>query len=82
MNEFERIVGFKYLSGMHINDSKPPLGAKVDRHQSLGLGELGWEPFRLIMNDERMNDIPLILETIDETIWAEEIRELYALIEK
>jgi deoxyribonuclease-4 len=46
------------------------------------MGELGWEPFRLIMNDARMNDIPLILETIDETIWDEEIKALYALIGK
>ena len=80
MSDFDRIVGFEYLSGMHINDSKPPLGSRVDRHQSLGRGEIGWEGFRLIMNDPRMDDIPLILETIDESIWAEEIRELYALV--
>ncbi len=80
MDDFDKIVGFKYLCGMHINDSKPPLGSRVDRHASLGKGELGWEPFRLIMNDERMNDIPLILETIDETIWSEEIAKLYALV--
>ena len=80
MNMFEEIVGFEYLSGMHINDSKPPLGSRVDRHQSLGKGEIGWEGFRLIMNDPRMDDIPLILETIDESIWAEEIQELYNLI--
>ncbi len=80
MQEFEDIVGFKYLSGMHLNDSKPPLGARVDRHHSLGLGELGWEAFRLIMNDNRMDDIPLILETIDETIWEKEIRDLYSLV--
>jgi deoxyribonuclease-4 len=82
MEEFERTVGFEYLSGMHINDSKPPLGSRVDRHQSLGQGELGWEAFRLIMNDPRMDDIPLILETIDDTLWAQEIEELYALIEE
>jgi len=80
MDEFEDIVGFKYLCGMHINDSKPPLGSHVDRHASLGKGELGWDAFRLIMNDERMNDIPLILETVDETIWGEEIAQLYALV--
>ncbi|MDY0194862.1 MAG: deoxyribonuclease IV [Sulfurovaceae bacterium] len=80
MDEFDSIVGFKYLCGMHINDSKPPLGSRVDRHASLGKGELGWEPFRLIMNDKRMDDIPLILETIDETIWSEEIAKLYALV--
>jgi deoxyribonuclease-4 len=81
MEEFDRVVGFEYLSGMHINDAKPPLGSRVDRHHSLGEGELGWEAFRLIMNDPRMDDIPLILETIDDTIWAEEIEGLYALIE-
>ncbi|MDD5358738.1 MAG: deoxyribonuclease IV [Sulfurovaceae bacterium] len=80
MQEFGDIVGFKYLSGMHLNDSKPPLGARVDRHHSLGKGELGWEPFRFIMNDSRMDDIPLVLETIDETIWSEEIANLYALV--
>ncbi|MGW8168671.1 MAG: deoxyribonuclease IV [Sulfurovaceae bacterium] len=80
MDDFDKIVGFKYLCGMHINDSKPPLGSRVDRHASLGKGELGWESFRLIMNDDRMNDIPLILETIDETIWSEEIAKLYALV--
>jgi len=82
MDEFEKIVGFKYLMGMHINDSKPKLGSRVDRHQSLGQGEIGWDAFRFIMNDPRMDDIPLVLETIDETIWAEEIKALYALIEE
>ena len=81
MDEFDRIVGSQYLMGMHINDSKPPLGSRVDRHQSLGLGEIGWDAFKFIMNDSRMDDIPLVLETIDETIWAEEIKALYALIE-
>ncbi|WP_456390521.1 deoxyribonuclease IV [Hydrogenimonas sp.] len=79
--EFDEIVGFDYLKGMHINDSKPPLGSRVDRHHSLGEGEIGWDAFKHIMNDPRMNDIPLILETIDDTIWAQEIRALYDLIE-
>jgi deoxyribonuclease-4 len=81
MDAFGRIVGFEYLMGMHINDSKPKLGSRVDRHHSLGQGEIGWDAFRFIMNDPRMDDIPLVLETIDETIWAEEIKALYALIE-
>ncbi len=80
MDEFERIVGFKYLMGMHLNDSKPPLGSHVDRHHSLGQGEIGWDAFGFIMNDKRMDDIPLILETIDESIWAEEIKALYGLV--
>jgi deoxyribonuclease-4 len=79
-NSFDKIVGSKYLMGMHINDSKPPLGSRVDRHHSLGQGEIGWDAFRFIMNDPRMDDIPLVLETIDESIWAQEIRELYDLI--
>jgi deoxyribonuclease-4 len=75
-------VGFEYLSAMHINDSKPELGSRVDRHHSLGEGEIGWDAFKFIMNDERMDDIPLILETIDESIWDREIVALYNLIEE
>ncbi|MCP4269235.1 MAG: deoxyribonuclease IV [Candidatus Brocadiaceae bacterium] len=78
MDEFEKIVGFKYLSGMHLNDSKPDLGARVDRHQSIGKGKLGVDPFRFIMNDKRFDEIPMVLETIDDTIWAEEIKLLYS----
>jgi len=78
--EFDELVGAKYLMGMHINDSKPPLGSRVDRHHSLGKGEIGLDAFRFIMNDERMDDIPLILETIDETIWKEEIELLYSFV--
>ena len=79
--EFEKIVGFNYLRGMHLNDSKPDLGARVDRHHSLGQGKIGWEAFRYIMNDDRFDEIPMVLETIDDTIWAQEIQNLYDLIE-
>jgi len=79
-NDFSDIVGFEYLMGMHINDSKPPLGSRVDRHHSLGEGEIGLDAFRFIMNDERMDDIPLILETIDDTIWKQEIEMMYSFI--
>ena len=79
MDEFEKVVGFKYLSAMHLNDSKPDLGARVDRHQSIGKGKLGVDPFRFIMNDKRFDEIPMVLETIDDTIWAEEIKLLYSL---
>ncbi|MCB1758424.1 MAG: deoxyribonuclease IV [Gammaproteobacteria bacterium] len=79
--EFDRLVGFEYLRGMHLNDSKPDLGDRVDRHESLGKGKIGWEAFRYIMNDDRFDEIPLILETIDDSIWAEEIQQLYALID-
>ena len=80
MSEFDSIIGFKYLMGMHINDSKPPLGSRVDRHHSLGLGEIGWGAFEMIMNDPRIDDIPMVLETINDEIWAEEIEALYALV--
>ena len=82
MDNFEKIVGFEYLSAMHINDSKPKLGSRVDRHHSLGQGEIGWDAFRFIMNDSRMDDIPLVLETIDSDIWDQEIVEMYNLIEE
>ncbi|MFC1749274.1 deoxyribonuclease IV, partial [Pseudomonadota bacterium] len=58
-SEFEEVVGFKYLRAMHLNDSKPDLGSRVDRHESLGKGKLGLEVFRYIMNDDRFNDIPM-----------------------
>ncbi|WP_310439388.1 deoxyribonuclease IV [Sulfuricurvum sp.] len=77
--EFDTIVGFKYLKGMHINDSKPDLGSHVDRHDSLGKGKIGLDAFGFLMNDSRMDDIPLVLETIDETIWAQEIKLLYGM---
>ena len=82
MDKFERIVGFKYLSAMHINDSKPKLGSRVDRHHSLGEGEIGWDAFRFIMNDKRMNDIPLVLETINSDIWDKEIEAMYDMVEE
>lgn len=77
--EFDNMVGFKYLMGMHINDSKPDLGSHVDRHHSIGQGKIGLDAFEYIMNDERMDDIPLILETIDDSIWKQEIELLYSL---
>jgi len=80
--EFDKVVGREFLMGMHINDSKPELGSRVDRHHSLGEGEIGWDAFKFIMNDPRMDDIPLVLETIDETIWDQEIKQMYELVEK
>ena len=78
-SKFDDIVGFKYLKGMHINDSKKEVGTRVDRHDSLGKGVMNMELFGLIMNDSRFDDMPLILETPDTDIWAEEIKLLYAL---
>jgi deoxyribonuclease-4 len=78
-DEFDMIVGFRYLKGMHLNESKKALGSRVDRHDSLHRGELGDGVFSLIMNDPRFDDMPLILETPEESLWAEEIRFLYSL---
>ncbi len=80
MNKFDKTVGFKYLKGMHLNDSKVKLGSHVDRHQSIGKGELGIDTFEFIMNDSRIDEIPMILETINPDIWEEEINLLYSLI--
>lgn len=74
--EFDRIVGMHHLRAMHINDSKIALGGKVDRHDSLGRGEIGWSCFEYIAKDARFDRIPLILETIDQDLWPEEINRL------
>lgn len=74
--EFDEVVGFQYLKGMHLNDSKKELGSRVDRHDSLGTGTLGLEVFECIMTDNRFDGIPLILETPNEELWAEEIQTL------
>jgi deoxyribonuclease IV len=74
--QFDEIVGFGYLKGMHLNDSKKEFGSKVDRHDSLGKGFIGNDLFAWIMNDPRFDNIPLILETPDEERWAEEIEML------
>ncbi len=75
---FDELIGFRYLKGMHINDSKKGLGSRVDRHDSLGKGTLGMDVFKWLMKDPRFDDMPLILETPDETIWKEEIKLLYS----
>jgi deoxyribonuclease-4 len=72
-DRFSMVIGFGLLKGMHLNDTKKELGSRVDRHENLGEGLLGLDPFRWIMSDERFNGIPLILETPDDSRWAEEI---------
>lgn len=76
-DELERIVGFKYLRGMHLNDDLKVRGSRVDRHASLGAGTLGLEVFKFIASDARFDDMPLILETPDESLWPKEISMLY-----
>ena len=76
---FDEVIGFSYLRGMHINDSKKDLATRVDRHDRIGKGVMGMTTFKMLMADPRFDDIPLILETPDESIWAEEISYLYTL---
>lgn len=76
--QFDKIVGFDYLQGMHLNDSKCELGSLKDRHESLGKGLLGLELFKFLMQDARFDNLPLILETADPTIWSDEIKLLYS----
>ncbi len=74
--EFDKIVGMNFLKAIHLNDSKKGLGSRVDRHESIGKGLIGIDFFKKLMKDERFDNIPIILETPDETIWAEEIKLL------
>lgn len=77
--QFEQIVGFNYLRGMHLNGSKTPLGSHVDRHDCLQAGTIGTAVFSYIMNDSRFDNIPMILETINPEIWQDEIFWLRSL---
>lgn len=79
-NAFKDIVGIKYLKGIHLNDAKKDLGSRLDRHESIGKGKIGMNLFSYLVNDPRLDDIPMILETPDDTLWPEEIRHLYSLI--
>lgn len=79
MSEFDRAIGYKFLSGMHLNDTKNELSVRKDRHESLGRGFLGLAAFENIMNDPNIDEIPLILETIDDSLWAEEIALLRSM---
>jgi deoxyribonuclease-4 len=78
--ELDRVVGFGYLRGMHLNDSKKGIGSRVDRHESIGKGEVGTTVFEFIMNDPRFDGIPLILETPESDLWEQEIRMLYGMV--
>jgi len=80
-HRFEQVIGFEFLKGMHLNDSKKELGSRVDRHDNLGKGFLGIEPFQWIMTDNRFDGIPMILETPDSSVWAEEIKLLRSFMQ-
>ena len=78
--EFDRVIGFDYLRGIHLNDSKKALASRVDRPDSVGDGTLGTEFFKRFMNDARFDNIPIILETPDEERWRDEIALLRSYI--
>ncbi|KXS38409.1 MAG: deoxyribonuclease IV [Halomonadaceae bacterium T82-2] len=78
LDEFGAVIGFDYLRGMHLNDARSAFASRVDRHHSLGQGNIGLAAFTTLMRDPRIDDIPLILETIDSSLWAEEIAWLRA----
>lgn len=78
-SEIDKIVPLeRYLKGMHLNDAMRPLGSRIDRHDKLGAGQIGWDCFLFIAGDPRFENMPLVLETIDESLWPEEIAQLYA----
>jgi len=80
--EFKQVVGFEYLRGIHLNGSKTPLGSRKDRHDTLREGTIGTAFCEFIMKDDRFDGIPMILETINPDIWAEEIKFLRTLAKK
>jgi len=77
---FDKIIGIKFLKGIHLNDSKKEHSSRVDRHENLGNGFLGEDVFKLLMNDLRFDNMPLILETPDESLWEDEIKKLYSFV--
>jgi len=79
VDEFDEIIGLEYLKGFHLNDCKKNLGSRVDRHEKIGVGTIGVEGFRWIVNEKRFKDIPMILETPDPEGWKDEITLLYSL---
>lgn len=74
--EFDEVVGQEYLHAIHLNDSKKPLGSRVDRHDSIGKGLIGMDFFKRFMQDSRFDNMPIVLETPEDTLWAEEIKML------
>ena len=80
--EFDETIGAHYLRAIHLNDTKKPFASRVDRHDNIGKGLLGMEFFERFMRDKRFDNMPIILETPDDSLWAEEIRLLYSIEDK
>lgn len=81
-SKIDSIISLDYLRGMHLNDAMRPLGSRIDRHERLGQGQIGLECFRYIAGDSRFDNMPLVLETIDEALWPQEIAMLYEFASK
>ncbi|TYB32178.1 MAG: deoxyribonuclease IV [Candidatus Mcinerneyibacterium aminivorans] len=80
MENFDKVIGLKYLKGVHLNDSKVGLNSRKDRHANVGQGIFGWDVFEMLMKDERLNDIPLIMETKNSSRWKDDIKRLYSFV--
>jgi deoxyribonuclease-4 len=79
LEKFEKIIGIKKIKVFHLNDSRGDLGSKIDRHQHIGKGYLGLEPFRFILNDKRFQNIPMIIETPKNHGYEKDIENLTVL---
>jgi deoxyribonuclease IV len=77
--DFEANIGLQKLGAIHLNDSRKPVGSRVDRHEHIGKGHLGLEPFRFLMNDPRLRDVPMILETEKDPDMAHDRENLATL---
>ena len=78
--QFDDIIGARYLKALHLNDDKRDLGSRIDRHESIGQGTLGQDFFIRLVNDPRFDNMPIILETPDTLLWPDEIAWLYERI--
>ncbi len=76
IERFDSLIGLDKLMGMHLNDAKAPAASRLDRHESLGKGTIGWPTFEHIAADARFAHIPLVLETIDTELWSYEVARL------
>jgi len=77
--EFDRVIGLNRLAAIHLNDSKTGCGSRVDRHEHIGKGKIGLAPFRLIMRDRRLREIPKVLETPKGKDMREDVMNLKTL---
>lgn len=79
MSQFDRAVGLERIGALHLNDSKKPLGSRVDRHEHIGQGELGTDGFKYLLNDQRLRHLPMVLETPKGPDMAEDVENLKVL---